>query len=181
MTKNTFKVGDKVRIVNDNRYLCTKVGDIAKVTKVNGHGCMLRCGPVYLRQHESNDEGYHYFFHEGQFELVKEDYNLNQMYPWNGGECPIHPETEVKYWMRLGNREGYTGTAKNLRWNNSRYCFTNDIVAFKITKEYVEPKPIEGYVNVHCDGSTSFFKDKGSAERYASSRDIRVAVHLKEV
>lgn len=181
MTENTFKVGDKVRIVNNNRYLHTKVGDIAKVTEVNGHGCMLRCGPVYLRQHESNGEGYHLFFHEGQFELMKEDYKLNQMYPWHGGECPVHPESTVRYWMRVGNREGYETKAKSLRWNNASHSFTNDIVAFKVTKEYVEPKPIEGYVNVHNDGSTSFFAIKEHAKLYSYSADTRVAVHLKEV
>lgn len=182
MTENTFKVGDKVRITNDNRYAYVKVGDIATVTCVEDHGCMLRCGPISLREHESNKSGYHYFFSEGKFELVEEEYNLDQMYPWSGGECPVHPETGVKYWMRLGNREGYTGTAKNLRWNNSRYSFTNDIVAFKVIKEYVEPpKPIEGYVNVHHDGSTSFFNNKGSAEMYATRGDTRIAVHLKEV
>lgn len=184
MAKTTFKVGDKVRITDDNRYAHVKIGDIATVTCVEDHGCMLRCGPTSLREHATDSTGYHLFFHERQFEFesVKENYNLDQMYPWHGGECPVHPESTVRYWMRVGNREGYEDKAKSLRWNNSSRTFTNDIVAFKIIKEYVEPpKPIEGYVNVHHDGSTSFFNHKWSAETYATCGDIRVAVHLKEV
>lgn len=188
MAKTTFKVGDKVRITNTNQYIRAEIGDIATVTSINkcldgGNGYMLRNGPATLQEHESNDTGYHYFFCEGQFEfeLVKENYNLNQMYPWNGGECPVHPESTVRYWMRVGNRDGYETKAKGLRWNNSSYSFSNDIVAFKVTKEYVEPKPIEGYVNVHHDGSTSFFAIKEHAKLYSYSGDTRVAVHLKEV
>lgn len=184
MTENTFKVGDKVRITETNRYFYVEVGDIATVTGVEDHGCMLRCGPVSLREHESNKSGYHYFFHEGQFELVseKEKYNLLQMYPWNGGECPVHPETTLRYWMRIGSRDGYEDKAKTLRWNNSSYSFSNDIVAFKIIKEYVEPpKLIEVYVNVHQDGSTSFYNTKELARTFSYVSDTRIAVHLKEV
>lgn len=187
MAKTTFKVGDKVRITNTNQYIRAEIGDIATVTSVIEHpdgvnGYMLRNGPATLQEHESNDTGYHYFFYEGQFELVvPEKYNLDQLYPWHGGECPVHPESTVRYWMRVGNREGYEAKAKSLRWNNASYSFTSDIVAFKVTKEYVEPKPIEGYVNVHHDGSTSFFAIKEHAKLYSYSGDTRVAVHLKEV
>lgn len=176
MTKNTFKVGDKVRIVNDNRYLCTKVGDIAKVTKVNGHGCMLRCGPVYLRQHESNDEGYHYFFHEGQFELVKEDYNLNQMYPWNGGDCPVHPETVVEVWFRVGSRgEKQSG---NYYWGCSGANI--DIIAFRVVKEYVEPKVI--WVNEESDGiHVAYDSEEQARGSVVDSLVTRIAVKYQEV
>lgn len=182
MTENTFKVGDKVRLTHNNRYTSVKVGDIAMVTEVNGHGCMLRCGPDYLREHYSDGNGYHYFFHEGQFELVKEKYNLYQMYPWNGGECPVHPETEVKYWMRVGNRDGYEDKAKKLRWYHSSGYFTDDIVAFKIIKPYVEPpKPLEVYANVNQYGIITAYYSKAAAELGAYAGDTRVAVHLKEV
>lgn len=187
MAKTAFKVGDKVRITHTNMYSRVKIGDIATVTSVEeysdgGNGYMLRTGPATLREHDYDSTGYHLFFYEGQFESVKENYNLDQMYPWSGGECPVHPESTVRYWMRVGNREGYESKAKSLRWNNASYSITSDIVAFKVIKEYVEPpKSIEGYVNVHHDGSTSFFNDKWSAEMHAICGDTRVAVHLKEV
>lgn len=141
MNKNAFKVGDKVRLTNDNRYAYVKVGDIATVTSVEDHGCMLHCGPDYLRQHEGNKEGYHYFFFEGQFELVKEptpmtNYNDKQIHGWNGGDCPVHPETVVGYWLRAGFAG--EGTAKYWGWDHKDS--DNDIIAFRVMKEYVEPR-----------------------------------------
>lgn len=30
------------------------------------------------------------------------DYNDGKIHGWNGGDCPVHPETEVLVWLRNG-------------------------------------------------------------------------------
>ena len=67
------------------------------------------------------------------------DYNNGQIHGWNGGECPVHPETVVKFWTRDG-RSFSEGTAKCLRWSN--LSENSDIIAFQVVKQHVEPKVI---------------------------------------
>lgn len=186
MNKNAFKVGDKVRLTNDNRYAYVKVGDIATVTSVEDHGCMLHCGPDYLREHEGNKEGYHYFFFEGQFELVKEptpmtNYNDGQIHGWNGGDCPVHPETMVKFWVD-GKVDGECRAGK-LRWEHKEHA--GDIIAFRVVKEYVEPaRPAASkviWVNEHEDGYHTAHNTEEKAKHSARySRIIRIAVKYVE-
>ena len=180
MAKNAFKVGDKVRLTNYNRYAYVKVGDIATVTSVEDHGCMLRCGPDYRREHEGNKEGYHYFFFEGQFELVKEpttmtNYNDKQIHGWNGGDCPVHPETVVQVWFRVGGQsERPSGI----------YCWScsggnSDIIAFRVVKPYVEPKVI--WVNEEADGIHVAYDSEEKARNCAAYSFVtRIAVKYVE-
>ena len=30
------------------------------------------------------------------------DYNDGKWHGWNGGECPVHPESELKVWFQSG-------------------------------------------------------------------------------
>lgn len=52
---------------------------------------------------------------------------------WNGGECPVHPETivEVSYPMGMDK-----STASALIWGHSLM----PIIAYRIIKEHVEPR-----------------------------------------
>lgn len=64
------------------------------------------------------------------------DYNDGQIHVWNGGDCPVHPETMVEAWFRGG---GSSETVANrLFW--SRSDKDGDIIAFQVVKPYVEPK-----------------------------------------
>jgi hypothetical protein len=67
------------------------------------------------------------------------DYNNGQIHGWNGGDCPVHPETVVRYWLRSG-RTFDENTAHALRWCHNESA--GDIVAFQVVKAYVEPKVI---------------------------------------
>lgn len=73
------------------------------------------------------------------------DYNNGQIHGWNGGDCPVHPETVVKYWMRSG--ASYEVKARTPCWSHSlsrsdilsHTLSGSDIIAFQVVKAYVEP------------------------------------------
>ena len=80
------------------------------------------------------------------------DYNNGEVWGWNGGECPVHPKTEVRVWFR-GKGSG-TSLASGFRWN--RADLGGDITAFQVVKAYVEPKTI--WVN-ETRGGTGVMQD----------------------
>ena len=62
------------------------------------------------------------------------NYNDGKWHGWNGGECPVHPETVVE--VQYNRRE--THTAKKFVWSHS--LSNADIVAFRVIKEHREPR-----------------------------------------
>ncbi|SEN50496.1 hypothetical protein SAMN04489859_100890 [Paracoccus alcaliphilus] len=65
------------------------------------------------------------------------DYNDGRWHGWNGGECPVHPETlvEIVYF-----EEGITHNEALCK-----YCDFSDeadlpIIAFRVVKEHREPR-----------------------------------------
>jgi hypothetical protein len=105
----------------------------------------------------------------------KHDYNNGQIHGWNGGECPVHPETMVEAWFRGG---GSSETVANrLFW--SRSDKDGDIIAFQVVKAYVEPKVI--WVNEYLEELVAH-PDEQSARDGASTRrpPRRIAVKYVE-
>jgi hypothetical protein len=102
------------------------------------------------------------------------DYNNGQIHGWNGGECPVHPETVVKFWTRDG-RSFSEGTAKCLRWSN--LSENSDIIAFQVVKQHVEPKVI--WVNEYRT-TKSGWDSEADAKKYAMDA-TRIAVKYVEV
>lgn len=104
------------------------------------------------------------------------DYNNGQIHGWNGGECPVHPETVVNTWCRNGL---YQRTEAGEYWWEHRDS-DGDIVAFQVVKACVEPKVI--WVNEYADGQYGAHNTKEKAERNASG-DLatRIAVKYVEV
>ena len=103
------------------------------------------------------------------------DYNNGQIHGWNGGECPVHPETVVKFWMR----DGYSvpeGIGKSLRW--SALSASSDIIAFQVVKPYVEPKVI--WVNEYPSGAVCY-ETKEDAKASREEGCTRIAVKHVEV
>ncbi len=101
------------------------------------------------------------------------DYNDGNWHGWNGGECPVHPESMVKAIAANGNVKSDQFTpalieraADTIDWGKLGDAKRAPIVAFSVTKPYVEPpKPLEIWVNVYPDGSfSSIYKNKESAE-----------------
>jgi hypothetical protein len=102
------------------------------------------------------------------------DYNNGQIHGWNGGECPVHPETVVKFWTRDG-RSFSEGTAKCLRWSN--LSENSDIIAFQVVKQHVEPKVI--WVNEYPSGAVCY-ETKEDAKSSREEGCTRIAVKYVE-
>jgi hypothetical protein len=99
------------------------------------------------------------------------------IYGWNGGDCPVHPETKVRTWRRnLGS--SICCKAKDTPWLHT-YA-DGDVIAFQVVKAYVEPKVI--WVNEYADGQYGAHNTKEKAERYHSRDTVtRIAVKYVEV
>lgn len=68
------------------------------------------------------------------------DYNDGSWHGWNGGECPVHPETMVEVALENGIA---SGRATGWDWDSE----SDPIVAFRVVKEHQEPR--EFYLNIH--------------------------------
>lgn len=102
------------------------------------------------------------------------NYNDGTIHGWNGGDCPVHPETVVEYWMREGgNSECKAG---KLRWKHTEN--SGDIIAFRVIKQHVEPKVI--WVNEYPAGNASY-KSEEAARKAAGLFATRIAVKYQEV
>jgi hypothetical protein len=105
------------------------------------------------------------------FDIVSEDknekrkkdmtnYDDGKWHGWNGGECPVHPETVVQMVWQFSKgdiRPGkVNGRAKEYIWEGND---SGNIVAFRVIKEYREPR--EFWVNIAsgavCESDGVFF------------------------
>ena len=71
--------------------------------------------------------------------MTDTNYNDGKWHGWNGGECPVHPKTEVETVSLNGdtrNTSRQQRLAGDLLWGNPIV----DIVAFRVTKEHKEPR-----------------------------------------
>jgi hypothetical protein len=103
------------------------------------------------------------------------DYENGEIWGWNGGECPVHPESKVMVWFR--DAGWTTNRAGQLRWGH--------IVCFQVTKPYVEPPaPVEPktiWVNEYkADDAWHGFLNEEQAKRYALRGVTRIGVKYVE-
>ena len=95
-------------------------------------------------------------------------YITGQWYGWNGGECPVHPETVVE----IVDRDGLAKSsfAKEWRWSYE----PDPIIAFRVVTPYVEPKPkLECWVSVYEDGMRWIFDSKSEADNARTDDRVR--------
>ena len=103
------------------------------------------------------------------------DYNDGKIHGWNGGDCPVHPESVVEFWMRGGSTmEDEAGIA---RWVHIKTG--GDIIAFRVVKQHVEPKAI--WVNEAKDGTCYYYPTEDRAKQCAGHGMVRIAVEYREV
>lgn len=102
------------------------------------------------------------------------DYNDGKIHGWNGGECPVHPKSGVVVWFR-NQAHQYPTIAEYFWWKHSNS--DGDIIAFQVTKPYVEPKVI--WVNEYKTGCHAY-KAKEVAQKLAAQDVIRIAVKYVE-
>jgi hypothetical protein len=104
------------------------------------------------------------------------DYNDGKIHGWNGGECPVHPESVVKVWRRNGGYISSTFLARELYWGHDGA--KGDIIAFQVTKPYAEPKVI--WVNeCHRGGGLAYISEE-EAKSDAGKAVKRIAVKYVE-
>lgn len=103
------------------------------------------------------------------------DYNDGNWHGWNGGECPVHPESLIE----LRTPSGYHETDRKAgitEWASPRL--------FRVTKPYVEPpKPREFWINFYADaiGSPySVFESEQRAIDY-TQKGMTQRIHVREV
>lgn len=101
------------------------------------------------------------------------NYNDGTIHGWNGGDCPVHPETLVKVWLRAGMTDEVKG--RTFRWSHNG---SGDIIAFQVVKEYVEPKVI--WVNEYAPGTYFVYDDEDTAGKCAQPNATRIAVKYVE-
>lgn len=104
------------------------------------------------------------------------EYVTGQIYGWNGGECPVHPNTRIKFWTDEGRFECDAG---HCRWSKDTTGMDPDIVCFQVITPYAELKVI--YVNEHEDGELYAYPSVEIAKRCAYDGHIRIAVKYVEV
>lgn len=103
------------------------------------------------------------------------NYNDGKIHGWNGGDCPVHPNTVVHCWLRsasAGKEE-----AGELEWKHRSDINMLDIIAFQVVKEYKEPKTI--WVNEYKTGPLAY-NTKEEAETFASRTAMRNVVKYVE-
>lgn len=100
------------------------------------------------------------------------DYNDGNWHGWNGGECPVHPKSEIDAkWI---TRDGCFAA------DDGRIALINNWKTpclFRVTKPYVEPR--EFWI-VETDGTTLTFQNEGLAKEYARDFGFYV-IHVREV
>jgi hypothetical protein len=103
----------------------------------------------------------------------------NCWYGWNGGECPVHPETEVSAMQHSGIE--LCQAAKHFDWRSNSII---PIIAFRITRLYHEPKkPREWWLNkydVVMDGPFVSTEDADDAAWEGRTERIHVREVLPE-
>lgn len=107
------------------------------------------------------------------------DYNDGKWHGWNGGECPVHPESLVSY---ASTRNGETAPVKagRLEWGSNPLS-NYPIIAFRVVTPYVEPlKPREFWVNIDEDGTMIGHDSKTEADRWAYADRI-ACIRVREV
>lgn len=67
------------------------------------------------------------------------NYNDGKWHGWNGGECPVHPETMILGCFEDGVDYSANGSmpAGSYDWECDDDCA---IIAFRVTKEHKEPR-----------------------------------------
>ena len=108
---------------------------------------------------------------------MTEVYDTGRIYGWNGGDCPVHPGTVVQYWLRDHRPSSKPQDANTLSWSHKDKSW--DIIAFRVVKEYVEPRVL--WVNEEADGIHVAYDSEEKASNCAAySLVTRIAVKYVE-
>jgi len=115
------------------------------------------------------------------------DYSDGNWHAWNGGECPVHPESEIDVVLQnsFGNLIRDTRLAFDHIWDTSGMNKAQTF-AFRVTKAYVEPSKLFERWYLRADGFASeavaqMFLDRLNAEYPEHDWLGHDVVHMIEV
>ena len=107
------------------------------------------------------------------------NYNDGRWHGWNGGECPVHPETVVE--VRLRDREQEYGIMQNratsFDWTHDDH--SSDIIAFRVIKEHREPRDF--WLVPNSGDIMWVYSDQIRAKLIADGYGSGEVIHVREV
>jgi len=72
------------------------------------------------------------------------NYNDGYWHGWNGGECPVHPDTVVEaVWFDIGRVIVQKEPAREFIWDGGGMV----TIAFRVVKEHKEPREFWVFIN----------------------------------
>lgn len=81
------------------------------------------------------------------------EYETGKWYGWNGGECPVHPQTVVDAVWRYADgsikERQQLELAGNWTWDGNPH---GTIIAFRVITPYVKPKKPREFWAAHVSG-----------------------------
>jgi hypothetical protein len=105
--------------------------------------------------------------------MTDTNYNDGKWHGWNGGECPVHPETLVD----IVDEEGETFSDHKAGAADWERCdMFVPIIAFRVTKEHKEPR--EWLIAVNARGGVV---DSDAADSVFFKANYPDAIHVREV
>lgn len=104
------------------------------------------------------------------------DYNDGNWHGWNGGECPVHPKSEVQVTIHEGliYVRLEIVQAGSLEWDAD----DSPVIAFRVVKKFEEPKVI--WVNEYTDEFCGHSTKEGAEKAAHRGRVLRAAVKFVE-
>lgn len=105
--------------------------------------------------------------------MTEVNYNDGKWHGWNGGECPVHPETIVEVSHKTS---GFVSgeEAEQFYWDGDK-CM---IVAFRVIKEHKDPRDV--WIGIDANGNCHFF-DKMPDEFVTGWREGKNLTKYREV
>lgn len=112
------------------------------------------------------------------------DYNDGTWHDWAGGECPVHPKSEIEGYWKVEDSHIYP-MAKSAIYNaglagelNFEWGGQTRLHLFRVIKPYVEPR--EFWVNEYVFGFSYLNDSKAKADENATDARIR-CIRVREV
>lgn len=96
------------------------------------------------------------------------NYNDGNWYGWNGGACPVHPETvvEVRFLSRDAEHIRMSDCAELWVWQTDGSG--DDIIAFRVIREHREPREV-------------WIRTDDTGYQWLSAPDLKGATLFREV
>jgi hypothetical protein len=105
------------------------------------------------------------------------NYNDGKWYGWDGGECPVHPETMVEtVWV---NGDCKKGVASRWKWRVEGQI--QYMIAFRVIKEHREPREWWSLWSPSGNLIGNFTKDSAHRKNDTHYNGKGCVIHVREV